>query len=106
MIPHSAEPVLVGRDGAIATVKLNRPDRFNALDKAMWRRLGEVMRELSADGAPLVARWHKQFLDRLTVTAQLTAEKWDEGFACFDTEDYREGARAFLEKRKPDFRGR
>jgi enoyl-CoA hydratase/carnithine racemase len=263
VIPHSAEPVLVGRDGAIATVTLNRPNRLNALDKAIWRLLGEVMRELSADdalrcvvvrgagdkafaagadiaefaaeradskqarqydnlihetmqsvgrcrhptvalikgacvgggleiaamcdlrvcgeasrfgipvnrlgltmaygelaglialvgravaleillegrvfgaqeafrkrlvnrvvpdnrveaeayalaahvadGAPLVARWHKQFLERLTVTAQLTAEEWDEGFACFDTEDYHEGMRAFLEKRKPDFRGR
>jgi enoyl-CoA hydratase len=256
-------PVLVTRDGAIATVVLNRPDRLNALDKAMWTRLGETMRQLSADdalrcvimrgagnkafaaganiaefareranakqaksygdlihetmravarcrhptvaliqgacvgggleiaamcdlrvagqssrfgipvnklgltmaygelmgllalvghavaleillegrvfdaeeayrkglvnrvvpdgkveeeayaiarriaeGAPLVNRWHKQFIERLAVTAKLSPEEWDEGFACFDTSDYREGVDAFLNKRKPDFKGR
>ena len=42
-------PVYVERDGAIATVVLNRPERMNALDKAMWMRLGALMRELDAD---------------------------------------------------------
>jgi hypothetical protein len=45
----SSAPILVSRDGAIATVALNNPERLNALNKAMWARLGEVMRELSAD---------------------------------------------------------
>jgi enoyl-CoA hydratase/carnithine racemase len=257
------EPILVSRDGAIATVALNNPERLNALDRAMWARLGEVMRALSADdalrcvvvrgagdmafaagadiaefaheranakqakiygnlihetmqsvarcrhptvalirgacvgggleiaamcdlrvagqssrfgipvnrlgltmaygeligllalvgravaleillegrvfdaeeacrkglvnrvvpderveeetyatarriaeGAPLVNRWHKQFIERLAVTAQLAPQEWDEGFECFDTEDYQEGIAAFLAKRKPDFKGR
>jgi enoyl-CoA hydratase/carnithine racemase len=59
-----------------------------------------------ADGAPLVNRWHKQFIERLAVTAELAPHEWDEGFECFDTDDYHEGVAAFLEKRKPDFRGR
>ena len=41
--------VLVQRDGDIATVVLNRPEKLNALNKAMWRRVGEVMHELGAD---------------------------------------------------------
>ncbi len=59
-----------------------------------------------ADGAPLVARWHKQFIERLTVNASIAPEEWDVGFACFDTDDYRTGVQAFLAKTKPDFKGR
>jgi enoyl-CoA hydratase/carnithine racemase len=59
-----------------------------------------------AAGAPLVARWHKQFIDRLTPLPEVSADEWDEGFQCFDTEDYRIGVAAFLAKRKPQFEGR
>ena len=59
-----------------------------------------------AAGAPLVARWHKQFIERLTVRADIASAEWDEGFACFDTADYRVGVEAFLAKKKPQFRAR
>ena len=59
-----------------------------------------------ADGAPLVARWHKQFVKRAMDPAPLTPEERDEGFACFGTEDFRTGYQAFLDKAKPEFKGR
>ena len=59
-----------------------------------------------ADGAPLVARWHKKFARRLRDPKPLGAAEYDEGFACFGTEDFRIGYEAFLAKRKPEFRGR
>ena len=59
-----------------------------------------------ADGAPLVARWHKKFARRLRDPRPLTPEEYDEGFACFGTEDFRAGYKAFLDKQKPDFKGK
>jgi len=59
-----------------------------------------------ADGAPLAARWHKKFIRRLLEPKPLSAEERDEGYACFDTEDFRTGVAAFLAKKKPEFKGR
>ena len=36
------DTILVERDGAIATVVLNRPEKLNALTRPMWKRVGEV----------------------------------------------------------------
>jgi enoyl-CoA hydratase/carnithine racemase len=59
-----------------------------------------------AEGAPLVARWHKKFARRLADPRPLGADEIDEGFECFDTEDFRIGSAAFLAKTKPAFLGR
>lgn len=60
-----------------------------------------------AEGAPLVARWHKQFIRRMTPQpAPLTEAEIEENFAYFNTEDYRIGMRAFLEKQRPKFKGK
>ena len=61
----------------------------------------------SAEGAPLVARWHKKFTRRLMQPAPLTAEGGRRELThCFGTEDFRTGYQAFLAKAKPTFRGR
>jgi enoyl-CoA hydratase/carnithine racemase len=59
-----------------------------------------------AEGAPLVARWHKKFAKRLADPRPLTEAELDESYACFGTEDFRIGYRAFLAKQKPEFKGK
>jgi enoyl-CoA hydratase/carnithine racemase len=58
------------------------------------------------EGAPLVARWHKKFVRRLQRPEPLTEAEIDEGYACFDTEDYWTGCETFVNKRKPAFQGK
>lgn len=59
-----------------------------------------------AEAAPLANRWHKRFLRRLRQAAPLTEQEREEGFACFGTEDFQIGYKAFLAKTKPKFGGR
>ncbi len=44
----SGASVLLARDGDIATLTLNKPERLNALDEGMWRALGEIFTALDA----------------------------------------------------------
>jgi len=59
-----------------------------------------------ADGAPLAARWHKKFVRRLLEPKPLREDELEESFDCFGSEDFQIGYRAFLEKKKPQFKGR
>jgi enoyl-CoA hydratase len=102
----AAEILLEGRmwdaDEAFAKGLLTRvvpDDTAEAEAYATARRI--------ADGAPLVARWHKQFIRRLTPqAAPLTQAEIDANFDYFKTADYRIGYDAFIKKKKPKFEGR
>jgi enoyl-CoA hydratase/carnithine racemase len=59
-----------------------------------------------AEGAPLVARWHKKFTRRLLRPEPVSEAELDESFRCFETADFRAGYQAFLAKTKPEFQGR
>jgi enoyl-CoA hydratase len=90
-------------------------DAREALDKGLVTRVvpdDQVETEAGAtaqriaDGAPLVARWHKKFARRLRDAKPLAQAEYLEGFECFGTEDFRLGYQAFLAKQKPDFKGK
>ena len=94
-------------------------DAEEARDKGLVNRVvpeeqldtevAETVERIST-GAPLVNRWHKKFVRRMVSGARtprpLTPEEAAEGYACFDTEDFQEGVRAFLAKDTPRFKGK
>jgi enoyl-CoA hydratase/carnithine racemase len=45
------ETVLLGRDGGVVTITLNRPETINAANGTMWQELLTIFRRLAADEA-------------------------------------------------------
>ena len=119
VMAHTEVGALLGLVGRAVTLEILLEGRVfdaaEARDKGLVTRVvadTEVEAETLAtarriaDGAPLVARWHKRFVARLADPRPLQAAEIEEGFACFDSEDFRIGYRAFLDKSKPRFVGR
>jgi len=119
VMSYSELTPLVGLVGADAALAILLEGGIFGADEAL--RLGVVTRVVAddevaaharaaaqriADGAPLVARWHKRFVRRIVAGGALTDAERDEAFDCFDTEDFRTGYRAFLAKQTPRFAGR
>jgi enoyl-CoA hydratase/carnithine racemase len=102
---HSLEILLEGRIwGAREAYEKGLVNRVVPDDKVAEEAYATARR--IADGAPLAARWHKKFINRLADPRPLSAQERDESYDCFDTADFREGVSAFLAKRKPRFAGK
>ena len=107
---------LVGSDVALEILLEGRIfDAAEAREKRLVTRVvpddgvtaeARATAERIAEGAPLVARWHKKFVRRLADTDPVSPHEYDECFDCFDSEDFRIGYAAFLAKQKPSFVGR
>jgi enoyl-CoA hydratase/carnithine racemase len=106
---------VVGKSGALEILLEGRifgPERALEMglvnrvvaDERLEAEAAETARRI-AEGAPLVARWHKKFVRRLLDPRPLTEAELEEGFASIKTEDYRIGVEAFLAKRTPQFTG-
>lgn len=107
---------LVGRGGAMRI--LLEGDLFGAEEALRMGLLTRVVADEQVDaaalesarriaeGAPLVARWHKKFVNRLMDPRPLDESERAESYACFDTEDFRTGFRSFLQRTAPRFVGR
>jgi enoyl-CoA hydratase len=107
---------VVGRAAALEILLEGRVwDAREAFAKGLLTRVvpdAQLADEVAASvaritaGAPLVARWHKQFIRRLTPQPPpLTQKEIDGSFAYFETEDFRIGYAAFMAKQKPRFKG-
>lgn len=76
-------------------------------DAELEAKVGDICANI-AQNAPLTIRSVKEIIAELNRVDALPdldrCEKLDKD--CFDSEDYAEGRRAFMEKRKPVFRGR
>lgn len=110
---------LVALAGKAGTLEILLEGRVFGAEEAMRKGLvnrfvpdAEVATEVAATarriahGAPLVARWHKKFINRMLQPAPLMPQERDEAHLCFDTEDFRIGWKAFLAKERPAFVGR
>lgn len=103
--PAALEILLEGRVFDAEEAKDKRLVHRVVPDEGFADEIAATCRRIAA-GAPLAATLHKRFVRRLSDPAPLTEAEIAECYRCFGTEDFREGYRAFLDKRTPIFKGR
>lgn len=91
---------ILGAHDALAKGLLTRVVAESAFDNEIARTIARVTAL-----APLSARWHKKFVTQLRQARPLTPNELSEGYACYDTEDFVEGYRSYLDKRPANFKG-
>lgn len=104
--PSNAKEILLegqifGSDRAYHMGLVNRVVADDRIDEEIAATAARI-----AEGAPLVARWHKAFTRRLLSPEPLTEAEQEESYACFATEDFQIGYQAFLAKKSPTFTGK
>jgi enoyl-CoA hydratase/carnithine racemase len=106
-VPNAVELLLTGRlvDGAEAARR--GLAHYAVAPEQVLAKARELAREI-ASAAPLAVRWTKRSIYQGLAWDPKTAARY-EGHVqsrTMETEDFREGTRALLEKREPRFRGR
>ncbi len=118
MAPREMQPLinLVGKNVALEILLEGRVfDSTEALQKRLVNKIvpdNDVEKEAYetaqriADGAPLVARWHKKFAKEISKNETISDKMNDQGYKCYDTEDFNIGYKSFLNKTKPKFKNK